>query len=980
MDPKFPDPCEPVEYMAVSVDQDSDSFVTGTMDDVRFLADSTITPRSFLKFSSTLVRTYNNSGSRYLLSYPEPVGRPKSKYGVPFSKLAMERYSNVNFCEIHNSGAVTLHVSYVFLGREVIDSNYLTSKELAVLVSAMNYAKIYYYHTSLTPARILSEQRLSEYGVYLQPMHHFEGQVSEKNRKKLKKKRSTNTFISHWGRIYLKSIFDTLKMYGDNIDIAMNVGGQVPHGGRRISPWDLDFHGIPSVQFDQETFSSLARSMYTKGALLAHAPGTKAHFEYSPKELKKVLEVNQDILWGQHFEEMLQMQQNRFADHFDPEKFMEVRLDTRELPDDIIQHKRDSFVDREMGEGKLLKFYDVGFILSPEDARDKKCFLPNGPKCGWWLNLLMSRTRFEDTVDNPNEMAAAIVQMATQENDVALLQGILEYLHLPQTHPNPYNDFENMLEILEGLVANPPGEEGGNFDLTLLQMLQDWEPDDLGTDNALTVETILNMMRNSGQRAYNVWGTNGKAANIHTGKLEITAEILDQYHPQFPAGTIQLSFPRPLPDTGCIRGGQIYNPLQRTFIMIQVRENMTELLNIPSLLLELLRPDQVGPRLVPYADTRKHLKNLMARMKDLVDGIRIKLQNMCSFGLRIELFMQYDRYSPSHLECLQRHPSASNIVDVYQVKDLKQFLFHGIVVKHHIISTIVGYDAINETQFQRSDFANTLDPDEITTMVMFAEQMLINVGISHFQGNYIYQMQKQKAGVGERLGAYCVPGVACIPSGYDVYQRLKLPFTVSCRDYLTRPMNTQIHDRTFILRGRRIPSHLVAEADTLRKVVFLPLLYVQAMERIRCMLLQSSNEQQTSYTPLDLVDYDFIACALHQDDRRELVTAMLQELCSVYDLCWYTLVSGLGKELRDQDVTRQHFPRTLHQMENFLNQHSDIYPHVVAVAPQNYRIQSDGRFQIFVQVAQKQWRLTPPTFLHHFYYGYIRCPICQNLW
>jgi hypothetical protein len=558
----------------------------------------------------------------------------------------------------------------------------------------------------------------------------------------------------------------------------------------------------------------------------------------------------------------------------------------------------------------------------------------------------MSRTRFEETVDNPNELAANIVQMATQENDVALLQGILEYLHLPQTDPNEYTDFANMLNVLNAYVENPPTEEGGNFDLTLLQMLQDWEPDDLGTDNALTVETLLSMMRKSGQRAYNVWGTNGKAANIHTGKMEVIAEILDQFHPQFPAGTIQLSFPRPLPDIGSIRGGQIYNPIHRTLIMVQVRQNMTELLNIPSLLLELLRPDQVGPRLVPYSETRLHLQTLMSRMEELVNGITLKLQNMCSFGLRIELFVQYNRHSPSNLESLWRHPSASNIVDVYHVNELRSFLYQGIVTKFNIISNIVGQDAINLNQFQRSDFANTLNQDEITTLVMFAEQMLINAGIAHFQGNYIFQMQKRKAGVGDRLGAYSIPALESTVTHQEAWERLALPFTVSCGNYLTRPMNTQIHDPTFTLRGRRLPPHLVAEANTLRKIVFLPLLYVQAMEKIRCMLLQSCAENQVSYTPLDAVDYEYIACDLDQDDRRALVTSLLQELCSVYDLCWYTLVNSKEKHLRDQDVTRPHFPRTLHEMENFLNQHSDIYPHVLRIADPGFRIKSDGKFSI----------------------------------
>jgi hypothetical protein len=947
MDVPFPTPCDTGEYMAVSSDLDSVSLLTGTMDDVRFLVDSVVTPESRIEFSSTLVRTYNNNGSRYLLHYPEPVGRPKSKFGTPFTKLALERYSNINFCEIQNSCGVRLHVSYIFLGREVIDSNYLTSKEVAVLVSAMNYAKNYYFNVLLNVTRTLPEDKdILEYAMYMQTKSHFEGQVSEKDRRKLKKKRTKTTFKSHWGRVYLKSIFETLKLYGDNIEMAMNVGGNVPEGSPLVKPWEVAFHGIPSVEFDQENFSSLAQSMYRKGAFLAQHPGTKDHFAYSPIERRETLRVNQAEEWGLHFQAMLKLQEKRFAKIFDPTKYMTERENTIHLPNEIIQHEDDNFVDREMGEGKLLKFYDAGFMINPEDPQNRKCFLPNGPKCGWWLNLLMSRTRFENVVENPNEMAASIVRMATQENDAALLHGILEYLHLPQTHPNPYNDFDNMLEVLEGYVLEPPTQEGGNFDLTLLHMLQDWDPDDLGTGNSLTVETLLGMMRHMGQRAYNVWGTNGKAANIHTGKLEVTVHILDQYHPEYPAGTILLSFSRPVPDRGCIRGGQIYNSVQRTMIMVQVRDSMTQLLNIPSLLLELLRPDQVGPRLVEYSETRANLHNLMDRMKDLVEGMSLKIQNMCSFGLRIEFFMQYDRESGgTEFECLEHHPCASNIVDAYHVDELRSFLYGGIVLKYNIIQKIVDFDAINQNQFQRSDFANSINADEITTLVMFSEQMLINVGIAHYQGSYIYQMQKQKTGVGERIGAYCIPMVARTTTGNDAWERLSLPFTVSCGDFLARPMNTTVHDSSFTLRGTRIPSHLVAEADTLRKTVFLPLLYVQAMEKIRCMLLKSCEEQKERYTPLDLVDYNYIACILPQEDRWSLVTNLLQELCSVYDYCWYTLISGQRNELRTQDVSRQHFPRTQNEMTTFLDHHVDTYPHMLPLSPDNggYRIQSDGK-------------------------------------
>ena len=949
MDFPFPEACNRGENISLSSDQDSTYFLTGTMDDTKFLVDSVVTPHSYFEFTTIISRTYSNNGSRFLLFFRNAMGRPKSKYGLQFSKLALERLANVNFCSIINSAGVKLYLSYIYIGREVIDTNYLTKMELAVLVSAMNYAKMYYFHPGLTaPRTFLQANDLLDYGTFLQSKHSFEGKVSDSDQKKYKKKRTQVTFPSHYGRIYFKSIFECLKMFGEDIDSIKNVGGTVPPNNPLIKPWDVCYHGVESVVFDEETFSTLAWKMYTKGAITAQDPGTKDHFAYSPIERKHLLAVNSvdsQKEWGDHLTAMLRLQKSRFAGMFDPMVFLPIRADTVLLEEGRVQHFDDRFVDRELRTGGLLKFYDAGFMLDPENHLDRKCFLPNGPKCGWWLNLLMSGVRFNDVVETPNETAANIVQMAGQENDVTLLQGIVDLLHIPQTDPDVYIDYQNLRHILDNYLADPPPPEAGSFDLILLDMLQDFHPDDLGTGNGLTVDTILGMMRHTGQRAYNVFGTNGKVANIHTGKIELLVEIMDNVQEEYPAGTMKLSIPPSNPYQGLIHGGQIYNPAQRTMVMVQVRTDMTELLNIPHLLLEVLRPDQVGPRIVEYSETRIQLHCLMERMKDIVDKISSKIKMMSSFGLRIELFMKYEREENIQFENLEFQPCPATIFDAYPVNDLKNFMYHGIVHKFNAIEKVVQYDAINQSEFQRSDFARSLHPDQITTLVMFSEQMLINLGISHYQGRFVNQMQKKKLGLKERLGAYCIPELACTESGQDALDRYSLPFSVSCQEYLALPMNTTVHDATFILRGRRIPPHLAAESNSLRKNVSHPLLYVQAMEKIRCMLLQAVNEQRQTYTPLDSIDQEYLACELPADNRCDLGKHLMQELCSVYDFCWYTLINGKHRDLRTQDLSRTEFPRTLRELNSMLDHHGDTYPHLIPLGQSNmsYRIKTDGK-------------------------------------
>jgi hypothetical protein len=372
---------------------------------------------------------------------------------------------------------------------------------------------------------------------------------------------------------------------------------------------------------------------------------------------------------------------------------------------------------------------------------------------------------------------------------------------------------------------------------------------------------------------------------------------------------------------------------------------MNDLLNLPQLLMELLRPDQVGPRVVDYATTRSRILEITKQLKEMVEACEMKISSLQSFSMRIEFFVRYENNYPFEFENFDSHPCPTSMVDAYDSRDIQNFLLNGISEKFRIIEKLVNDDAINARVHRRSNFANNLSADQIATYVVFSEQLLINLGISNYGGRFAKQMQKKKLLLKDRLGAFCIPEEHCSESDNEAFARTLLPFTVDCSEFLARPVLTTVHEPNFVLRGSRMASHLIAEAHNLGKRVFLPFLYVQAMERIHCLLVVAGGHVSPTYTPLTEINYDRIACNLPKAERCVLVRDIMSELCSVYDYCWYTMVNAKNKNLRHENVSRPLFPKTKEQLEDFLLLHSGSYPHVRTTVSSNRhpRIDNEGK-------------------------------------
>jgi hypothetical protein len=371
---------------------------------------------------------------------------------------------------------------------------------------------------------------------------------------------------------------------------------------------------------------------------------------------------------------------------------------------------------------------------------------------------------------------------------------------------------------------------------------------------------------------------------------------------------------------------------------------LNDLLNLPHLLMELLRTDQVGPRVVEYDVTRTKLREVISRLKEMVESCEMKISSLQSFCMRIEFFVRYERGYAFEFENLNHHPCPTVMIDTYKTTDIQDFLFDGIQSKFQIIEKLVNDDAINARLCRRSNFADNLTHDEIATYVIFSEQLLINLGISNYAGRYSQQMQKKKTLLKDRLGSFCIPEELRVPTNDATAERTFLPYTVNSNQFLARPVLTTVHSPTFTLRGKRMESHLIAEAANLGKRVYLPHLFVQAMERIHCLLVVAGGHESPTYTPLTKIDYDKIACELPRADRCKLVRDIMSELCSVYDYTWYTMVNNHRSNARTENVSRNVFPKTRNQLDTFLDFHAGSYPHVILQPRSNKypRIDNEG--------------------------------------
>jgi hypothetical protein len=388
-----------------------------------------------------------------------------------------------------------------------------------------------------------------------------------------------------------------------------------------------------------------------------------------------------------------------------------------------------------------------------------------------------------------------------------------------------------------------------------------------------------------------------------------------------------MSVPLPFVEdaTGKINGGQIYCPETRNMFLSQVRSHRNELLKIPDLLLKLMAGSPIGSSETPYKEVREQLHQLMSRVSELVHHSYRMLQSFSSTSVRFEFFVEFDPNYDFEEELLELIPNPAMCFKAYNSTRIREYIQESISECYNPIHHLILQDNIHRGHHRRSNFAEALEPDQVTTYVLLMEKLLVNLGVGHYQGNYIQKMQKKRTNLGDRLGNFVVPEEELITIDEDIIrERTGLRYTVDTATYMSRPIDDQVHDAPIVIRGRSLQPHVMAEAAELRKRIIYPLVYAQAVEKIRSILVGATlPEDVRTYSPLHEIDYTAIS-DLGDEKRNELVDLFTEELWSVYDFAWHKLIVERNKRRGNgTKITFRRFPRDNERLSAFIENKGD---------------------------------------------------------
>ncbi len=135
-----------------------------------------------------------------------------------------------------------------------------------------------------------------------------------------------------FGRVFLHSVFKALKLFADNIQLAITPTQFRGHLTIQVN--DPKFHGVEGTQPSVARFHNLANELYYKGMLVANTAGTKKSFDRLPAA--RINLANEDAVkcFLSNSIEFLRDQVGYYIDsHFDEDENVEaaVRKNQRNL-------------------------------------------------------------------------------------------------------------------------------------------------------------------------------------------------------------------------------------------------------------------------------------------------------------------------------------------------------------------------------------------------------------------------------------------------------------------------------------------------------------------------------------------------------------------------------------------------------------------------------------------------------------------------
>jgi hypothetical protein len=497
MNVEIPD-CEECQEASMKADIDSIYLCTRTMDYASELIDTICKEGSTLTVTNLISRVSNTASSRFAAVIREPVARPRLR-GSKLKKVAFGRFPNMNIGTVESEQALNFMVRYHYLGVNVLNSNYLTNEQLAVLTAAFNVAKYYPRHQNLYPAEELEQQFPRIYHTYaedLQGVPFFEGQTVYNERNPNKRVRVRSRFSGHNGRIFFTTVFQVLRMMGEEMEDLCQVGED-----KFIEPNEKEFHHVNGVTLSLEQMQTIASDLYGKGCLEATIAGCKNAFMLSNDQARYTVDLNNKDDIVKHMTLMMN----------------QLHLAVAPILHPGVQEPTEGFegaeLARELYSNGVMRFFDIGFVF--RGIGENVSLLPSGPNTMYWLKRLLSDSRFgEQDEGNSNALTRQLFQLALEEHDIAIVQGMFDALSLE------FPAFEDVgidREAINELIGSPQNPNDDEYDIALINFLQNYVPEE-DDPGGLQVSQMIDLVLGHRSRSYNILGTNGQFANAHGGK------------------------------------------------------------------------------------------------------------------------------------------------------------------------------------------------------------------------------------------------------------------------------------------------------------------------------------------------------------------------------------------------------------------------------------------------------------------------------
>lgn len=504
MDVRLPEE-EDCEQVSMKADIDSIYLCTRTMDYAAELIDTICREGSTVTIVNLISRVSNTSSSRFAAVIQEPEARPRLR-GSKIKKVALGRFPNVNLFTVESEQALNFMVRYHYLGVSILNSNYLGNDQLAVLTAAFNVARYYPRHQYLYPAEELQLGFPRIYHTYaedLQGIPFFEGQTAYNERNPNKRVRVRSHFSGHNGRIFITTVFQVLRMMGEDMENLCHVGEETI-----IQPNEEEFHHVNGVTLSLERMQEIASDLYMKGCLEATIAGCKNSFMLSNEQARETVDLDNKEAIVAHMTKMMN----------------QLHLAVAPIVHPGLQPPTPGFEGTELPRSLLsegvIRFFDIGFVF--RGMEENVSLLPCGPNSMYWLKRLLSDSRFaEDNEEDNNELTRQLFQRALEEHDIAIVEGMLDALDLE------FPTFENVgidREAIEELIGTPQNPNDGEYDIALINFLQTYVPEE-DDPGGLEVSQMIDLVLGRRSRSYNILGTNGQFANAHGGGYKILSNL-----------------------------------------------------------------------------------------------------------------------------------------------------------------------------------------------------------------------------------------------------------------------------------------------------------------------------------------------------------------------------------------------------------------------------------------------------------------------